>query len=86
VLAGRSRIAEIDERRVAHTSLGAKSALENHGEGLAPLRESIGGAKQRRKPERGGKAARSVAGSEISEEITGHSAMEGALGRESRPR
>jgi hypothetical protein len=36
---------------------------ENHGSSLAPPRESIGEAKQRRKPERGGKVARSVAGS-----------------------
>lgn len=86
VLAGRSRIAEVDERRVARTSLGAKSALENHGTGLAPPRESIGGAKKRRKPERGGKAVRSVAGSGIPEGIAEHSATEGALGRESRPR
>jgi hypothetical protein len=42
---------------------------ENHGSRLALPRESIGKAKQRRKPERGGKVARSVAGSEISQGI-----------------
>lgn len=73
VLAGRSRIAEVDERRVACTSPGVKSASENHGPGLASLRESIGEAKQRRKPERGGKAVRSVAGSEVSKELLEHS-------------
>lgn len=45
VLAGRCQIAEVDERRGAPISLGAKSALENHGEGLASPRESIGEAK-----------------------------------------
>jgi len=87
---GRARrslgIAEVVERRGAHTSLGAKSALENHGEGLASPRESIGEAKQRRKPKRDGKVSRSVAGSELPEGFLEHSAMEGALGRESRPR
>jgi len=86
VLAGRCGIAEIDERRLALTSLGAKSALENHGEGLASPRESIGEANQRRKPERGGKAVRSVAGSGVPKGMLEHSAMEGALGRESRSR
>lgn len=73
VLAGRSRIAEVDERRVARTSLGAKSALENHGTGLAPPRESIGEANKRRKLERGGKVARLVAGSGISKGNSEHS-------------
>lgn len=86
MLAGRIRIAEVDERRGAQTSLGAKSALENHGLGLASPRESIGEAKQRRKPEHGGKAVRSVAGSEFPEGSLEHSATEGALGRESRSR
>lgn len=86
MLAGRSRIAEIVERRGAPISLGAKSALENHGEGLASPRESIGEAKQRRKPEHGGKAVRSVAGSEDLKGTLEHSMMEGALGRESRSR
>lgn len=66
VLAGRSRIAEVVERRVAQTSLGVKSAGENHGSGLALPRESIGKAKQRRKPKHGGKVVRSVAGSDSS--------------------
>jgi hypothetical protein len=53
-------IAEVGMRRVVLATPGriARVIVEN----LAPPCESIGGANERRKPDRGGKVARSVAG------------------------
>jgi len=70
--------AEVDERRPAHHHPPAKSRRERGGSSPA-ARERTSEANRRRKPDRGGKAARPVAGSS-----TLHTSGVGALPRKRR--